>query len=132
MVASEGKPTRTRSKTVVPQSVFKRMDDMERKVEGVLRNQDLGQLTLQRVESKMDAVLLLVGTEEEDGEGGFKGVGLLGRMRRVEESQSTLMSKYKTWIAWGGGFISAMGAGVAVIWWLIADKLEIALKGAGH
>lgn len=113
------------------------MDDLEHrvqgvdaKVEGVLNNQSLNAMTLQRVEGKMDAILLLVGSEEEDGEGGFKGVGLLGRMRRVEESQNTLLSKYKTWIAWGGGFITAGSAMTAFIWWLVSDKLELVLKGA--
>jgi len=136
MVASGNDPQTKRrpraSARNVPQSVFKRMDDMEKKVEGVLRNQDLNQLTLQRVEGKMDAILLLVGSEEEDGDGGFKGVGLLGRMRRVEESQTSLLSKYKTWIAWGGGFVTAMSFMMAVLWWLISDKLEIALKGTGQ
>jgi len=105
------------------------MDSLEKDIQGVIKNQGLNQMTLQRVEGKMDAILLLVGSEEEDGDGGFKGVGLLGRMRRVEESQTSLLSKYKTWIAWGGGFVTAMTFMVAVIWWLIADKLEIALKG---
>lgn len=107
-----------------------RVEEVDRKVEGVLNNQGLSTMTLQRVEGKMDAILLLVGAEEEDGEGGFKGVGLLGRMRRVEESQSTLLTKYKTWIAWGGGFVTSMTAMVAVVWWLVSDKLEIVFKGS--
>lgn len=107
-----------------------KVDDVDRKVDGVIQNQSLATMTMQRVEGKMDAILLLVGAEEEDGEGGFKGVGLLGRMRRVEESQASLLGKYKTWIAWGGGFVTAGTAMTAFIWWLVADKLEIVLKGA--
>lgn len=105
------------------------MDSLEKDVQGVLKNQGLNAMTLQRVEGKMDAILLLVGSEEEDGEGGFKGIGLLGRMRRVEDSQNTLLQKYKTWIAWGGGFVTAGTAMTAFIWWLVADKLELVLKG---
>lgn len=137
MVASETKKHRQSRARPISPSVVARMDDLEHrvqgvdaKVEGVLGNQALNAMTLQRVEGKMDAILLLVGSEEEDGEGGFKGVGLLGRMRRVEESQNTLLSKYKTWIAWGGGFITAGSAMTAFIWWLVSDKLELVLKGA--
>lgn len=107
------------------------MDSLEKDLQGVIKNQGLSQMTLQRVEGKMDAILLLVGSEEEDGDGGFKGVGLLGRMRRVEESQTSLLGKYKTWIAWGGGFVTAGSAMTAFIWWLVADKLELVLKGTG-
>lgn len=107
-----------------------KVDDVDKKVVGVIRNQELATQAMQRVESKMDAILLLVGAEEEDGDGGFKGVGLLGRMRRVEESQTSLLSKYKTWIAWGGGFLTCGSAMTLFIWWLISDKLEVVLKGA--
>lgn len=136
--SKDKKPRHSRARPISP-SVVARMNDLEgkvkdvdKKVEGVLQNQGLNALTLQRVEGKMDAILLLVGSEEEDGDGGFKGVGLLGRMRRVEESQTSLLSKYKTWIAWGGGFVTAMSFMMAVLWWLISDKLEIALKGTGQ
>ena len=108
------------------------MDGLEKSVEGVVKNQGLNAMALQRIEGKMDSILLLVGSEEEDGDGGFKGVGLLGRMRRVEESQNTLMSKYKTWIAWGGGFCTAGVSMTAFIWWLISDKLELVLKGTAQ
>jgi hypothetical protein len=106
-----------------------KVDDVDKKVEGVIRNQELATQAMLRVESKMDAILLLVGAEEEDGDGGFKGVGLLGRMRRVEESQTSLLSKYKMWIAWGGGFLTCGSAMTLFIWWLVADKLELVLKG---
>lgn len=135
VVPSKEKKPRSRARPISP-SIVARMDELEhrvegvdKKVEGVLHNQGLNTLVMQRIESKMDAILLLVGSEEEDGDGGFKGVGLLGRMRRVEESQSTLLSKYKTWIAWGGGFITCMSFMVAVLWWLISDKVELVLKG---
>lgn len=108
------------------------MSDIEKSIDGVLKNQALDKMTLQRVEGKMDTILMLVGSEEEDGDGGYKGVGLLGRMRRVEESQNTLLSKYKTWIAWGGGFCTAGVSMTAFIWWLISDKLELVLKGSGQ
>jgi len=115
------------------------MDDLERdvkavdkKVDGVISNQALATMTMQRVEAKMDTILMLVGSEEEDGDGGYKGVGLLGRMRRVEDSQNNLLSKYKTWIAWGGGFCTAGVSMTAFIWWLISDKLELVLKGTAQ
>jgi len=143
------KPRRSRARPMSP-SLDSRMlelegkvDDVDKKVEGVIRNQELATQAMrraeelatqamQRVESKMDAILLLVGAEEEDGDGGFKGVGLLGRMRRVEESQTSLLSKYKMWIAWGGGFLTCGTAMTVFIWWLISDKLELVLKGTAQ
>lgn len=80
----------------------------------------------------VEKILTLLGEEVEDGAGGWKGTGLLGRMRRNEGAVGRLMRLYRQWIAWGGGFTAAFmltgGALVAFLWWLLGDKLGHLLK----
>lgn len=104
------------------------MGEVEHKVDKLANDFDIYTLAAQRVETKVDTLLLLMGEEKEDGKGGYTGVGLVGRVRRAEAGQEALMAKYKAWIAWGTGFCTALTAAVAIIWWLVADKLEIVLK----
>lgn len=112
--------------------VYTRMGDVEAKVDKLSQDFDIYKMSNQRVEGKLDELMRLIGKEEEDGSGGYTGTGLVGRVRRSESSVEALMQKYKAWIAWGTGFCTALMAAVAVIWWLVADKMEIVFKGSGQ
>lgn len=105
------------------------MGDVEAKMDKLSHDFDIYKMSNQRVEGKLDDLLTLIGKEQEDGKGGYTGTGLVGRVRRAEQGQEALMTKYKAWIAWGTGFCTALTAAVAIIWWLVADKMEIVFKG---
>lgn len=109
-----------------------KIDEVASRLETHINDQNIYKVAMQRVESKLDTMLLLVGGEEEDGEGGYRGTGLLGRMRRIEQSQQSLLNKYRVWIAWGAGFVTCMGGAAVVFWWLIGHRLDVILRGAGQ
>jgi hypothetical protein len=80
----------------------------------------------------VDAIVTLLGSETEDGDGGWKGIGLLGRIRRNEGEVGRLTKLYNRWINYGAGFITCLlvvgGGAVAVIWWAFGDKLGHLLR----
>jgi hypothetical protein len=82
--------------------------------------------------SSVNTLVSSLGEEREDGAGNYLGTGLLGRVRRVERSQRSLKELYHRWIAFGSGFCACLTASVAILWWLLGDKLAIVLKGTGH
>lgn len=83
---------------------------------------------MQRVESKQDKIIGIVGEEREDGKGGVIGVGLMGRMRRNETGLEKVTLTLRLWIAFGGGVVFTIGFTGAMIWWLVGDKLGTILQ----
>lgn len=108
------------------------MGEVEAKVDKLSGDFDIYKMSGQRIEGKLDDLLRLIGKEEEDGKGGYTGTGIVGRVRRAEDGQQALMAKYKAWIAWGTGFCTALMSSVAIIWWLVSDKVEFIFKGTGQ
>jgi hypothetical protein len=75
------------------------------------------------ISAKLDQVLGLLGEETEDGRGGYKATGLLGRVRRAEDKLDNIHRKYAYWL-WGvSGFTSALSACLTVIWYFTKDKI---------
>lgn len=119
--------------------VRKRMDAQDAAVASIRGDTNVQALAMQGVQKTMESMAANVGTildhlgkEEEDGNGNYKGTGLLGRMRRVEREQRSLRELYHRWIAFGAGFSACLGGAVVIVWWLLGDKLAIVLKGTGH
>lgn len=81
----------------------------------------------------VEKIVGLLGDETEDGDGGWKGTGLLGRVRRNEGQTGRMMRLYRQWIAWGGGFAASFaligGATIASLWWAFGDAISKALRG---
>lgn len=75
------------------------------------------------LDAKLDQIIGMLGTEQEDGKGGYTSTGLLGRVRRVEAVSLALVRKYQGWfqIALGFGVSSAFFIGV--IWFLTKGKI---------
>lgn len=109
-------------------SVSGRMDRMESKIDELTAHIDLFHTVVQRVETKMEKALGLLGEEKEDGLGNLVGTGMMGRLRRNENAVKDLRTAYKIWIAFGSGFIFSLGSTAAIVWWLIGDKLGVVLK----
>ncbi len=113
----------------------KRMDDQDLVIMGIRGDTLVQASALQGVQKDLGvigkdvtSVLAILGKEEEDGAGNYLGTGLLGRVRRVERSQRSLRELYHRWIAFGSGFVFCGGAALAILWWLLGDKLAIVLK----
>lgn len=128
------------------EDVRSRMDAQDKVIEGIRGDTTTQAGVVQRVELAMqgiaknldimaknlDIMAMAIGEEKEDGSGNYLGTGLLGRTRRVERSQRSLRELYHRWIAFGSGFVACGGAAVAILWWLLSDKLSIVLRGTGH
>lgn len=84
---------------------------------------------LQRIENLALGIKSSIGTEEEDGLGGYKGTGIMGRTRRNEDEVKRLKNLYHKWIAFGTGFAACGGTALIAIWYVIGDKISIVLKG---
>jgi hypothetical protein len=109
-------------------AVYTRMDGQDKKVDESIARVDLMHGALQRVEKSQAAIMEAIGKEEEDGHGGIKGTGLMGRMRRTEKEVEKMVSTYKVWIAFGSGIVTTGSLFLVAVWWLIGDKLELVLK----
>lgn len=78
---------------------------------------------------KLDKILEILGQEKEDGKGGYVAVGLLGRLRRVEEVALKLVKTYEGWFKFGAGFGAAGAISLTVIWFLTKGTIA-AIFGA--
>jgi uncharacterized coiled-coil protein SlyX len=109
-----------------------RLDAQDATINSMRGDVNLQTGAVQRVETLMKSLIEKMGDEEEDGQGGYVGTGVMGRLRRNEVQVSKLKELYHRWIAFGAGFCACLGTALLVIWWLIGDKLDIVLKGTGH
>lgn len=75
------------------------------------------------LDAKLDQIINLLGTEQEDGQGGFIATGLLGRVRRVEATALNLVRKYQGWFQFAGGVGAATTILGAIIWFLTKAKI---------
>lgn len=117
-------------------SVMKKLEEHDRKFEQQSNDSNLTTLALQGVQKEVKGVVqalekiaLVLGNEEEDGAGNFRGTGIVGRTRRNESEVRKLKALYHRWIAWGAGFTTCAALFLVAMWWLIGDKLAIVLKG---
>jgi hypothetical protein len=85
----------------------------------------LDALTLQRVETKLDKALSLIGFEDEDERGERIGKGILGRLIRLEAKVEKKFARYDSLLKWGAGFVAACGMFIGSVWLLAKDKLGI-------
>jgi hypothetical protein len=106
-----------------------RMDTQDASINSIRGDVNLQTGALQRVEKAMTSILAKLGDEQEDGQGGYTGTGLMGRTRRNEIQAVKLKELYHRWIAFGAGFCACFGALVAVLWWAFGDKIGFVLKG---
>lgn len=106
-----------------------RMDTQDASISSIRGDVNLQTGALQRVETALKEVLSALGSEKEDGEGGYIGTGLMGRTRRNEMQVVKLKELYHRWIAFGAGFCACFGTLVAFLWWAFGDKLSIVLRG---
>jgi hypothetical protein len=118
----------------------RRLDDQDKITQGMRGDMTIQATAMQGIQKEIaamtasvTALVTALGEEKEDGTGNYLGTGLLGRMRRVERSQRSLRELYHRWIAFGAGFSACLGVSVAIIWWLLGDRLAIVLKATtGH
>lgn len=89
---------------------------------------DLAALVTQRVESKVDALLRVIGEEHEDERGTRVGTGVVGRLMRLEANVAKRFGLYDGWLKLGTGFAAAIALAWAVVWWLLSDRLGKILK----
>lgn len=104
------------------------MDKQTHQIIDAIGRVDLMHATVQRVETALKGIQTTLGEEKEDGAGNMLGTGLVGRVRRNENSVAKLLGTYRLWIAFGAGFVVCIGTFTAVIWWLIGDKIGMVLK----
>lgn len=81
------------------------------------------------LDGKLDKIIAMLGTETEDGHGGYEATGLLGRVRRVEATALGLVRKYQGWFQTFAGFGSATFIFGTVLWFLTKGKIA-AIFGA--
>jgi hypothetical protein len=138
-------PNGTRRRTTPRVSEFG-MDDLRRRLDaqdhittGIRGDMTIQATAMQGIQKELASLagsvttlVSAIGDEKEDGQGNYLGTGLLGRVRRVERSQRSLRELYHRWIAFGAGFCACFGTAVALIWWLVGDKIGLVLKGTGH
>lgn len=114
-----------------------RLDKQDGKIDAIANDLSLHVLAVQGLQKEfaahkeattgiktgVETIIGLLGNETEDGVGGWKGTGLLGRVRRNEGEVGRMMRLYRQWIAWGGGFVAAAtvigGVFISVVWYLL-------------
>lgn len=72
---------------------------------------------------KIDRVLAILGTEEEDGKGGFTATGIVGRVRRVESTAFKLVRSYEGWFKTAGGFGGAIVLIAGLVTFLVSNHI---------
>lgn len=132
MVAAPASKLRLAPVEFTMDDLIKRLDDHESAIKGARGDIGLQAAALQRIENAIKNLGTLIGIEEEDGSGGYKGTGIVGRTRRNEAEVRALKALYHRWIAFGAGFCASFGIFVAAVWWIVGDKIAIVLKGTGH
>ena len=111
--------------------IFQRMSDHEEQMARVARVVDEVKETLGALQSTAATMVTLLGEEKEDGQGNILSTGLLGRMRRIENTTENMVKKYERWIAFGSGFFLAASVLIAALWWVIGDRMSHLLRLAG-
>lgn len=69
-----------------------------------------------------------IGWEKQDEHGEPIGTGLTGRVMRVENTVKAKVSAFDGMRKYATGATAGMGLMIVAIWWLIADKVQEALK----
>lgn len=77
----------------------------------------------QATSDKVDRVISMLGTETEDGRGGYAATGLLGRVRRVESTALGLVRKYQGWFQVFAGFGGAITFVAALVTFLVSNHI---------
>ncbi len=104
------------------------MASSNKKAADAVQRTDLMAGVVQRVESKLDDLLKIMGTEREDERGEKVGTGVVGRLMRVEASVAKRFSRYDGWVKLVVGFTAAVAIFGPVLWWLTSERLTILLK----
>lgn len=100
-------------------AAFRREQEAERKTTA---------LVWQRIEGKVDGLIKTVGREDEDEYGRPVGVGIIGRLMRLEKRVDRRFSLYDGWKKYAAGIAAGAGVLFLVIWWLVGDRLGAILK----
>lgn len=106
-----------------------RMDAQDASFNSLRGDVNLQTGAIQRVENMLKDIVLKMGDEKEDGDGGYVGTGMMGRLRRNEVQVVKLRELYHRWIAFGSGFCACLTALVAFLWWAFGDQISIVLRG---
>lgn len=114
------------------EDLSRRLDEQDNAITGARGDITILGVAVQRVETLLKGMVAVLGTEEEDGKGGYTGTGIVGRTRRNEADVRALKALYHRWIAFGAGFCACLGGSAVLVWYVIGDKIAIVLKGTGH
>jgi hypothetical protein len=101
---------------------------LDAKVGELAANGDLILAAIQRTEAHYKEISDKLGKETEDGNGGFLGTGLFGRMGRNERAVANMTMTFRIWIAFGTGACGTIVICWGIVWWLLGDKLATILK----
>jgi hypothetical protein len=96
----------------------------KKKAEDAECRADMAALVGQRIETKLDSLLKIVGEEHEDERGERVGTGVVGRLMRLEGQVAKRFGLYDGWLKLGTGFAAAVALAWGVIWWLLSDRLN--------
>ena len=110
------------------EEIYDLVASSNKKAADAVQRTDLMAGVVQRVESKLDDLLKIMGTEHEDERGEKVGTGVVGRLMRVEASVAKRFIQYDGWVKLVVGFTAAVAIFGPVLWWLTSDKLSIVLK----
>lgn len=103
---------------------------------GELTNQDIiNGVAVQRImtalgeiRAEVASIKDLIGWEKLDEHGEPIGTGLTGRIMRVENTVKAKVGAFDGMRKYATGATAGMGLMIVAIWWLIADKVQEALK----
>lgn len=110
------------------EDIYDAVSEASRKADDAVHRTDLMAQTLQRVESKVDDVMKILGHGGEDEQGRPIGTGLVGTVMRLSKHVGDRFRLYDRWMALAIGGI-AVGLPMAVaIWWLIQERVAEVLK----
>lgn len=126
-MTSNVQPMPTRRRKPAPQRSHDEIYDLTAKADKAARDAvhrtDMLTEVVQRVELKLDEVVMAIGKESEDERGERVGTGVVGRLMRLESRVDGRFSLYDGWVKLAIGFGVAVTVLAPVVWWLVNGAL---------
>lgn len=104
---------------------------LARSVETLQNDRDVDKLVWQKIQTTLDeqtkaiqAITIAIGSTSTDEHGQPVGTGIKGDVMRIRLKVDQKFSVYDGWAKYATGAIMAASVAIAVVWWLVQERVE--------